>query len=74
MSITERERRTSRLRRLWAEHEEGVLYAVAVLVYVPLGVLLKAVVLNWIVGPLFPVLVVYVIPALVRRAWRRRLA
>jgi hypothetical protein len=35
--------------------------------YVVLGYLTKSVVLNWIVGPLYPVLVMYVLPAGVRR-------
>ena len=57
-------------RRLWAEHEEGVLYAIAVVVYIPAGVFLKTIVLNWFVGITFPVVVVYLIPAAIRR-WRR---
>lgn len=52
---------------LWAEHEEGVLYAVAAVVYIPAGVFLKTIVLNWIVGILFPTFVVYVIPTWLRR-------
>lgn len=55
------------LRRLWTDHEEGVLYAIAVVVYIPAGVFLKTVVLNWFVGITFPLLVVYVIPAAIRR-------
>ena len=39
--------------------------------YVVLGYLTKSVVLNWIVGPLYPVLVMYVLPAGVRRLLRR---
>ncbi len=54
-------------RRLWRDHEEGVLYAVAVAIYIPAGVLLRTVVLNWFVGILFPLLVVYAVPAWVRR-------
>ena len=54
-------------RRLWRDHEEGVLYAVAVAVYVPAGLLLRTIVLNWLVGLLFPLLVVHVVPTLVRR-------
>jgi len=61
-------RRESRgLRRLWAEHEEGVLCAIAVVVYIPAGVFLKTIVLNWFVGITFPLLVVYFIPAAIRR-------
>lgn len=47
-------------------HEEGVLYVVAAAVYITLGVFLKSLVLNWVVGPLFPFLVVYLIPKWVR--------
>lgn len=56
-------------RRLWRDHEEGVLYAVAVAVYIPAGVFLKTIVLNWAVGILFPVLVVHLLPAGIRRLW-----
>lgn len=59
---------TSDRRRSWLRrHEEGALYALAAVLYIPLGVVLKTVVLNWIVGPLFPLLVVYVVPTFVRR-------
>jgi hypothetical protein len=61
----------SGMRRLWAEHEEGLLWALAVVLYIPLGVLLKTVVLNWLVGPLFPLLIVYLIPTWIRR-WSSR--
>lgn len=54
-------------RRLWRDHEEGVLYAVAVVVYIALGYQFKTIFLNWIVGPLFPLLVVYLIPTWLRR-------
>lgn len=57
--------------RLWREHEEGCLYAVAAVVYITLGYFLKTLVLNWIVGPLFPLLVVYLIPNWIRRARRK---
>jgi hypothetical protein len=35
--------------------------------YVALGLLFKSIFLNWIVGPLFPFAVMYLIP----RMWRR---
>lgn len=38
-------------------------------VYVALGVVLKSVVLNWIVGPLFPLVFLYLLP---RALGRRR--
>ena len=34
--------------------------------YVVLGYLLKSVVLNWIVGPLYPLFVMYVLPTTLR--------
>lgn len=45
-------------------------YLVAFVVYVALGYFLKSVVLNWIVGPLFLLIVLYLVP----RAFRRRRA
>ncbi len=44
----------------------------ALVVYVALGLVVKSTVLNWIVGPLFPVLVLYVIPHAIRRLGSRR--
>ena len=52
--------------RIWRNHEEGVLYAVAALIYIPAGVFLKEIVLNWIVGITFPFVVVYLVPRIVR--------
>jgi hypothetical protein len=40
-------------------------YLLAFVVYVALGVLTRSVVLNWIVGPLFLLLSLYVVPRLV---------
>ena len=45
-------------------------YLVALAVYVALGLVARSLVLNWIVGPLFPMLVLYLIP----RTMRRRLS
>ena len=42
-------------------------YLAAFLVYVVLGLLLRSVVLNWIVGPLFLLLTLYLLPLAVRR-------
>lgn len=36
-------------------------------VYVALGFVLKTWVLNWIIGPLFPLLALYVVPTALRR-------
>jgi hypothetical protein len=63
-----------RLRRLWRDHQEGVLYVIAIAVYIPAGVFLKTVVLNWMLGILFPFIVVYLIPTRLRRMRTKRLA
>lgn len=39
-----------------------VAWAVLLVVYVALGLLVKSVVLNWIVGPLFPLVFLYLLP------------
>lgn len=52
-------------------HEEAILYAVAAVVYAALGLRYTTLVLNWIVGPLFPVLVIWLVPHLGRRRSRR---
>lgn len=49
----------------------AIWYVVTFAVYVALGVTLKSVVLNWIVGPLFPVLTLYVLPTLLRQRFGR---
>ncbi len=55
-----------------ADQEVGIgWYAAALAAYVVLGVLTKSVVLNWVVGPLFPLLVLYLLPRGVS-ALRRR--
>ena len=48
---------------------ELVLYGLAAVVYVALGVRFGGLVLNWVVGPTFPFLVVYALPRWVRRLW-----
>lgn len=45
-------------------------YAVALGAYIAAGFFLKSAVLNWIVGPLFPLAVFYAVPALLRRRSR----
>lgn len=51
--------------------EEGrsvwLAYGFALVLYLVLGYLTKSVVLNWVIGPLFPLIVLYVIPSF----WRR---
>lgn len=65
----------SGIRRV-AEHEvaaepiPAAAYVAALVVYVALGYFLKSIVLNWIVGPLFLVLVLHALPALLRRMRR----
>jgi hypothetical protein len=42
-------------------------YVVALVVYVALGYWLRSAILNWIVGPLFLLIVLSVVPRLVRK-------
>lgn len=49
-----------------------VAFTAALVIYIVLGVALKSVVLNWIVGPLFPMVLLYAVPAGLRRVRRRR--
>jgi hypothetical protein len=55
----------------WGPGPGPWLYVAVFLAYLALGLLTRSVVLNWIVGPLFPLLALYVVPravlALVRR-------
>lgn len=41
-------------------------YLLALASYVVLGLLFKSAVLNWIVGPLYPLAVLYLLPRLLR--------
>lgn len=41
-------------------------YLLALASYVILGLVFKSAVLNWIVGPLYPLAVLYVLPRLLR--------
>ncbi len=41
-------------------------YVATLVAYVALGFFLRSVVLNWIVGPLVPLLALYLVPRLVR--------
>jgi hypothetical protein len=41
-------------------------WAVLLAVYVALGMVLKSTVLNWIVGPLFPLVFLYLVPRFLR--------
>ena len=54
------------LHRFYVRHEYTVVYAVAGASYVLIGMHVK-VLLNWIVGPLWPVAFVWLGPVLVRR-------
>lgn len=47
-----------------------VWYGVALVLYIVAGYFLKSVVLNWIVGPLFPLLALYFVPRLLGRPKR----
>jgi hypothetical protein len=46
-------------------------YVLAFVAYVALGLLTRSVVLNWVVGPLFPLLALYVVPRVVGGLIRR---
>lgn len=46
-------------------------YAAALVVYIVGGFLFQSVLLNWIVGPLFPLAVLYVLPNVLRRVSQR---
>jgi len=41
-------------------------YVVALVVYVVAGYFLKSWLLNWIIGPLFPLITLYLVPTWVR--------
>ncbi len=43
------------------------LFLFTLALYVALGYALKSIVLNWVVGPLFPLVTLYLIPAAARR-------
>ena len=63
--------------RVRATAGELGLYGLAAVAYVALGVRFKGLVLNWVVGPTFPFLVVYALPRWLRRRTilgRRRVA
>jgi hypothetical protein len=57
---------------LWARHEQFFLYAIAAVTYITLGVFLQTFVLNWVVGPLYLLLVVWIIPDWIRGVRLRR--
>jgi len=46
-------------------------YATALVVYVTAGFFLKSVLLNWLVGPLFLLIVLYIVPTLLRNLTRK---
>lgn len=46
-------------------------YAVALATYVTAGFFFKSVLLNWLVGPLFLLIVLYVIPTILRNLARK---
>ena len=56
---------------VWGPGPGPRLYLLAFVVYIILGVLTRSVVLNWIVGPLFLLLALYLVPLAVRRIVHR---
>jgi hypothetical protein len=55
---------------IWGPGQRPWGYLTALVVYVALGLVLRSVVLNWIVGPLFLLLTLYLLPLAVRRVTR----
>lgn len=55
-----------------AGREAVWLHVAAVLTYVPLGVVVRTALLNWIVGPMYLVLFVWWVPPLLDRLRGRR--
>jgi hypothetical protein len=53
-----------------SDRKAAVTLAFTLIFYVALGVSGKTFVLNWIIGPLFPFIVLYVIPRTYRRVTR----
>ena len=47
--------------------EEIAHYSIAALIYIALGVWLKDVVLNWVVGPLYIIAWMWIVPPIVKR-------
>jgi uncharacterized membrane protein len=64
MSTPTRARERSDISWIW--------YLAALTVYVGLSLWLKVALLNWIIGPLFPLIVLYVIPTALRRVFGSR--
>lgn len=56
----------SRAGRFYLRHEYAVVYAVAAVSYTLIGLHAKFL-LNWIVGPLWPIVFIWIGPVLVRR-------
>jgi hypothetical protein len=57
------------MRERYLRHEIVVITAVSSVIYVAVGMYVR-VLLNWIVGPLWPIACVWFVPPLVRRAFR----
>jgi hypothetical protein len=52
---------------VWGPGPRPWAYLAALVVYVVLGLVFRSVVLNWIVGPLFLLLALYLLPLAARR-------
>lgn len=48
--------------------DQPIAWVVLLVVYIALGVAVKSVVLNWIVGPIFPLIGLYLLPRLLGRS------
>jgi hypothetical protein len=54
----------------WGPGPRPWAYLAALLVYVALGLLVRTFVLNWIIGPLFLLLTLYLLPLAFRKSVR----
>jgi hypothetical protein len=54
---------------LWARYDQFFLYAIAAVTYIILGIFLRTFVLNWVVGPLYLLFIVWILPGWIRTHW-----
>lgn len=48
----------------------GLWFAISTALFVVLGLFLKSRLLNWVAGPLFPVVLLYMVPRAACRLWK----
>jgi hypothetical protein len=54
------------VRAFYLRHEYAVIYVVSGIVYIVVGVFVRGL-LNWIIGPIWPIVCMWFVPVLVRR-------